>query len=115
MLNGGSADKTWIVSDLTSKIAFQNELFEEKNIVPDESLLRAQELWIFLTKRLRGDLKFISSETAQMYARQILASSEVEWHRRPGVSQLILNYLHILIPILTHENNSEAVKDFFTK
>ncbi len=115
MLDGRSSDKTWVVSDLTSKIAFQNELFKEMDIIPDESLLRAQELWLILIKRLRGDLKIISSETAQIYARQILSRSEVEWHQRPGVSQLVLGYLHILIPILSHDENSEAIKDFFTK
>lgn len=113
MLGGGAADKTWIVSDLTSKIAFQNEMFTELTIIPDESLLRAQELWTLLIKRLRGDLRFVSSETAGIYAKQILESSDIDWHQRPGVSQLVLNYLHMLIPVLSHEENSEAIKDFF--
>lgn len=108
-------DKTWVVSDLTSKIAFQKELFETQKIIPDESLLRAQELWIKLTKRLRGDLRFVSSETAQMITQQLLANADDEWKKRPGVSRLVHSYMQILLPLLSHEQNFDAMKDFFLK
>lgn len=106
-------DKTWVVSDLTSKIAFQKELFKSQKLIPDESLLRAQELWIKLTKRLRGDLRMVSSETAQMFTQQILAGSEEEWKKRPGVSRLVHSYMQILMPLLSHEQNFPVMKDFF--
>jgi RecB family exonuclease len=114
-LKSNLQDKTWVVSDLTSKIAFQKELFKTQKLIPDESLLRAQELWIKLARRLRGDLRFISSETAQMFTQQILANSEEEWKSRPGVSKLVHSYMQILMPLLCHEQNAEAMKDFFTK
>ncbi|MES2767985.1 MAG: PD-(D/E)XK nuclease family protein [Bdellovibrionota bacterium] len=112
-LKSDLTQKTWVVSDLTSKIAFQKELFKTQKLIPDESLLRAQELWIKLTKRLRGDLRFISSETAQMFTQQLLSNAEEEWQKRPGVSKLLHSYMQILMPLLSHEQNFEAMKEFF--
>lgn len=106
-------DKTWVVSDLTSKIAFQRELFKKQSLIPDESLLRAQELWIKLIRRLRGDLRLISTETAQLFTQQLLASADEEWKKRPGVSRLLHSYMQILLPLLSHEENFSAMKDFF--
>lgn len=107
------AQKTWVVSDLTSKIAFQKELFKSQKLIPDESLLRAQELWIKLTKRLRGDLRMISSETAQLFTQQILSKADEEWKKRPGVSRLVHSYMQILMPLLSHDQNFDAMKEFF--
>jgi ATP-dependent helicase/DNAse subunit B len=106
---------TWVVSDLTSKLAFQKELFKQQALVPDESLLRAEELWLKFIRRLRGDYKIVSNDASQLILRKFLKNLEEPWMQRPGVTNLALQYMKTLMPILSHDSNFEVMGDFFQK
>lgn len=108
-------DSTWVVSDLTSKLSFQKKIFETENLIPDESLLRAQELWFKLFTRINPDYRLASKECILFFIKKFIAQTDFEWAQRSGTAALALQYMNTLMPILAHKNGFETMKDFFLK
>ncbi len=106
---------TWVVSDLTSKLSFQKKIFVKQSVIPDESLLRAQELWFKLFARSYPDYKLVSKECILFFTQKFIFESEHKWAHRKGTAQLTLHYLQLLMPILCDQNGHDMMKEFFTK
>lgn len=104
---------TWIVSDLTSKLFLQKRIFQKQRVVPDESLLRAQEFWLKLSSRHFLNTKFLSQESLLFLTKQYISETSHEWAYKNGVALLCAQYLEILMPILNHENGHELMKEYF--
>ena len=84
-------------------------------MIEDTSLLRAHELWTKFIARLRPDLNIISQDAATVFVQQFLEDTDLEWTKRPGVPSLVLQYMQALLPILSHPENHEVIKEFFQK
>lgn len=105
---------TWIVSDLDSKLKLREMLLTSKSVLPDDTVMRAHELWKTILLRLEPKFRFISRDTALAFVSKKLQSFPDNLNK-PGVADLVLNYISFLMPILSHDNGNEAINDFFSK
>ena len=106
-------EDTWLVSDLKSKLEIQKRFLIQGELLAEDSVLRVSELWRkFLIK---GDpaLRVISSDLARSLLSQWLEESEFEWAQSPGAAQNLFAYTAQLLPVLTHDQGPELLKEWW--
>lgn len=100
---------TWIVADLKSKLEIQQQLFKKYKVLPEESVLRASELWQHQYKRLGGNLQIVSSSFVKIFLMEQLEMEKESWLRVPGAHQTLLEYIRQLFPLLIYQNSEELI------
>lgn len=107
------AVQTWVVSDLKSKLDLQKFLLEKRDFLEGDCLVRANELWRTMISRLRPDLQIVSKEFMLAWLGQKLAMLEHDWAKTPGAANAAYDYLTQLMPMISHPDGSEMMKEWF--
>ncbi|MCB0356939.1 MAG: hypothetical protein KDD40_08025, partial [Bdellovibrionales bacterium] len=107
------ASETWVVADLKSKLEIQQRLFKQHKIIPEESILRASELWLHLYKRLGLESQIVSIHFAKVYLNEKLQHEEEEWLKVPGAHLTLLEYIKQLLPLLIYPDAEEPLKSWW--
>ena len=107
--------QTWLVSDLHSKLEFQQKMLEKHHFLKEESILRASELWKKLLFRTQPSWRVVSQEYLGMKIQNFLKEQGVDDEALWEVSVKVLSYIKQLIPILIHEEGDEALRQWFKK
>jgi ATP-dependent helicase/nuclease subunit B len=95
---------TYIVPDLASKQIVQNIWLEKQGILEEDSVLRAQELWLKMIRNLGVDSQFVSSPLMVSILDTWLKSDENKnINIFPGTAQLLSKYIQIFLPILSSD------------
>ncbi len=103
---------TLVVSDLKTKVEIQGELLKRQEVLSDEAVLRASELWRRLALRLSPEVRIISADLARSLISDWLSSSSLAWARKPGASQRAFQFIHQLLPILAHPQGREWMQSW---
>ncbi len=106
--------ETWVVADLQSKMAIQQELFKKFKIVPEQAVLRASEFWQNVLKRTGGEWIIISTTFARAFLIEKLEQEEEAWLKVPGAHKTLMEYIQQLLPIFM-ENHSEDLFENWIK
>jgi len=105
---------TWIVSDLDSKLKLRENLLKTRAVIADDAVLRVHELWKIILLRIQPKLRFVSRDTALAFVSKKLEKFPNHLNK-PGISDLVLNYISYLMPILSHDTGLDAMRDYFSK
>lgn len=104
---------TWIVSDLKSKLDLNRRLLVGRSFLDGDTILRASELWRVMLSRLRPDLHIGSRELViTLIAQKLALREEGDWSRAPGAPQAAFAYLSQLIPVLSHPDGDEMMREW---
>lgn len=103
---------TWVVSDISSKLILRDNLLQKYPIVSDDYILRIHDLWCLLAQKLKPEIRWVSKECASATVRKNLIDKNLQ---KEGVVNLILNYIEILMPVLTHQQGQDIMAEFFEK
>lgn len=104
---------TWLVSDLKSKAEIQKRFLSQGNLLAENSVLRASELWRkFFVKHFPGH-RLVSADLMKSFVAQWLEDSHFTWARSPGTAKNLMIYGGQLLPILIHPQSQEAMKDWW--
>jgi len=106
-------EQTWIVSDLKSKLDLNRKLLASRSFIAGESVLRASELWKVLLSRARPDLQIVSKEFIQTLTSHKLSRGPQEWARTPGAAAAVYDYMSQLMPVLSHPDGEEMLREWF--
>lgn len=100
---------TWVVADLKSKLEIQQRLFARYRVLPEESILRASELWKLLFKQQGSNLQVVSTSFAKVFISEQLENEEEHWLKVPGAHKTIMDYIRQLFPLLIDPQSQEIL------
>lgn len=104
--------QTWIVADLNTKNAIQEELLKRTNCLPEDAVLRASELWRKILQQNHPDFELASTQLISTLLSEWLRARDLKWARHPGTPQTLVQYMGALLPILPHEDLTERVREW---
>lgn len=107
----GPGSATWVVSDLRNKFEIQQMILKDQDSFEDLSVMRANELWRFLLKRARPEIKLISRDFIRIWIRDRLRKSETKWGSQ--VDQVVFEMMDMMAPIHLHENGGQMMRTWF--
>lgn len=105
--------KTWVVSDLRSKFEIQKLLLQKQGFYEDLHVLRASELWRMLLRRVRPDLRIVSSDLIRALVRDQMESLDLPLG--PSADQAICDFMDQFAPVIFHQGGAENLKEWFEK
>lgn len=106
-------DQTWLVSDLKSKFEIQKKLLGEHKLLPENSVLRASELWRKWLMQLRPTVRLVSSDYIRTFLSEYIRKQEAPWAQTPGASKTLFQYLNQLVPVFLHPEGEQILKEWF--
>ena len=105
--------QTWVVADLKTKFEVQQHLFNTYDVLPEESVLRASELWTHMYKRVGAEHQVISLTFAKIYLHEQLQKEEEPWLKVPGAHKTLLAFIHQLFPLIIYPNVDDLIKPWW--
>ncbi len=106
---------TWVVADLKAKLEVQQELFKTHKVLPEESVLRASELWLHIYKSLGIDTKIISQAFAKAFLIEQLEAEEEAWLKVPGAHKTLFEYVRQLFPLIIYPEAEDLIKPWWAE
>lgn len=104
---------TLLVSDLRAKFEWQNKIMETSDVISEESVFRANEMWQKIASQYLPEFRIVSNSLLINFMDQYLSGKEEEWAKTPGASSSCLNYMNQLMSIVSHPNGKEQMKEWF--
>ncbi len=109
------SNSTLIVSDLHSKLYWQQSLLKRDGFVAGPAVLRAEDFWKTLVQRSFPESEFVSNAWMTSYLKSALshefAGSVGLPYARPSSA---LRALNELLPILCHPESNEVMENWFS-
>lgn len=105
--------QTWVVSDLTSKFEIQKKFLLNFEILEEDCVLRASELWqkMFIQQEL--ETRLISLDLMKNIIFDWLDQKNLDWVKSSQSTNIFLDYFHQLLPLLNNDLNFNLLKDWF--
>lgn len=104
--------QTWVVADLYSKNLVQSLLLKKTKCLPEDAVLRANELWQKILKRHHPEVELASNQFVAIYVTEWLRQRDLAWAKHPGTPATLVKYIGELLPILCDENKIEIVREW---
>ncbi len=114
---------SWIVSDLTSKIQIQKEVFSNLEntsgvqfpVLEENSVLRANELWLKLLNQSHMDYSACNLDFIKSVADHWLKSKNIPWAKSSDASSILVQYMNQLLPFFEHFEGKTILGSWFTE
>jgi len=103
---------TWIASDLPTKNKIQNILLKNQTCLPEDAVLRINELWRKILARLHPDCELASNQFAQMYLAEWLKKRDISWARHPNSATTLIEYISVLMPVIVQPQARELMREW---
>lgn len=104
---------TWIVSDLQSKWHLQKVLLGKHQVLEEQAVKRATELWKHLAFQLIPGARILSSELAQTVFWNWLQPLGLPWARSPQAVPVLLNQMQMWMSIFAAQGHKEIMAQWF--
>lgn len=118
-----NSDITWIISDLKSKLELQSKFLENSKFMTSDHIMRASEFWKELLFRSSPGWKLVSQEIAFGIITEFIYNlKDSNTHlnnlfkfkiENQGFAKNLFDYVTQLIPVLTHIQGDELIREWF--
>lgn len=108
-----SKNSCLVVNDLRTKFEFQAILLQQLGAIEEDSILRANEVWQRFLLYLNPEMKLVSKELIQSFLAKYINQSDEKWLKKPGTVLKAYQYMVQLIPLISHPNSKEVIKEWF--
>ena len=104
---------TWLVADLTSKSEIQLHLLKRHGVLPEDSVLRASELWGKIFQKLYPSWRLVSHDFLRSQLAEFLKKQKHSFASTPGAAKTLMTYMQQLLPVLADPNGEEQLQAWF--
>lgn len=105
---------TLLVSDLASKLSWQDFFIQKTGFLDGPQILRAEDLWKIVLQRVNPEANFISISCLSSHVKSLLTN---DWARQLGLPYVkpatALRAINELLPILCHPDSTEIMEHWF--
>lgn len=105
--------QTWLVADLTSKSEIQKILLQKYEVLEEDSVLRATELWTKIFKQTFPTYRIVSNSLIQTLLKKWLLQQNLSWAQSGKAAESLFTYIQQLLPILVRQDHEEVVIPWF--
>lgn len=106
--------KTLLVSDLNSKLSWQNFLINKNGFIDGYPVLRAEDLWKILVNRSLANVEIVSTAWLTAFLKNTLSKEFTAQFGLPYAKpSTALRALNELLPILCHPDSQEIMRHWF--
>ena len=106
------SQSAWIVADLNSKASLQEKLLEKHVCLPEDAVLRINELWKKLLRSEFSEFDIVSTDYISILLTEWLNQKKQSWVKHPGTARTLLNYIASLLPVIANANSQALVRDW---
>jgi len=111
-------DFLFVTSDVESKFFWKNHFLQKaQGLVGGDKVLRASELWILLLKQQNPSWKIVDSGTLLFFLEKWMEefSANLDVPVSSKDRQSAFDFLLQLMPVITHEQGHDGIRDWFDK
>jgi hypothetical protein len=112
-IQGEGLGKTWVVSDLRSKFEIQRQILSRQGYYEDLHVLRASELWKLLLRRVRPDLRVVSTDLIRALVKDQMETLELPLG--PSSDQAICDFMDQFAPVIFYPGGADQLRAWFEK
>lgn len=105
--------QTWLVSDLRTKFEIQSRLFQFREVLEEDAILRASELWNKFIVRLFPDLHLVSKDVALTLLTLWLREEKFNWSDSPGAAESLYSHMQQMLPLLVQTQARNQMPEWF--
>ena|GEM_PF-803893 len=102
---------SWLVSDLRTKFEIQKIFLQSQGYFEDLSVLRASELWRSLLRRVRPEMRFVSSDFLRTSLKESLKSEKIQLSQ--NADSVVADFIDSFIAVHSHPLGHERMQDWF--
>jgi RecB family exonuclease len=102
---------SWLVSDLRTKFEIQKFFLQSQGYFEDLSVLRASELWRYLLRRVRPEMRFVSSDFLRTSLKESLKSEKLQLSQ--NADSVVADFIDSFIAVHSHPLGHERMQDWF--
>lgn len=103
---------TWLVPDLRSKIEVQEVAIEKNGYVTDESVLRASEFWKIQLRRMRPEIRLVSTDYASSMIADLLRGGNPLGEGRAPSERLVLAAMDRFASLCFHPEGPSVAEEW---
>lgn len=105
---------TWIVPDLRSKFEIQQVALERNGYFLDESVLRASDFWKLQLRRVRPEIRLVSTDFAKSMVRGFLRDhQELRIDGRSPSENLVMAAMNRFAGMIFHPEGETTLQEWF--
>jgi ATP-dependent helicase/nuclease subunit B len=105
--------QSWILSDLRSKKAVQDYFINTYGYYPDESILRASDLWKKILFRIQPSVQVLSHQALLVHIRFFLNQYAQDLHIPMGSEPTLLKWMNDFAPLYFHPDGIQKIEEFW--
>ncbi|MEY4615664.1 MAG: hypothetical protein RJB66_624 [Pseudomonadota bacterium] len=103
-----------IVSDLSTKLFWQDFLLKKNGFIAGPQILRAEDFWKLLLQRSSPDIEIVSKSWLIAYLKKTLTPDFLSQYGLPFTKPAsVFNAINELLPILCHPDSNEIMFHWF--
>jgi RecB family exonuclease len=102
---------SWIVSDLRTKFEIQKIFLQGQGYFQDLSVLRASELWRYLLRRARPELRLVSSDFVRTSLKESLKAEDLRLSQ--NADAVVADFIDSFIAVHSHPLGHERMQEWF--
>ena len=111
-LTAGSKKGLYIVSDIKSKIQFQNFFLQKNPHLQTDFIQRAVDFYCSLFKTYQPNYQIISPARLELLFKIYIKKTNYSWLKNTPGHQTILHSLHTFLPFFTHTEGAESFESW---
>lgn len=106
-------NRTFIVPDLQSKLTLQKIFLQNNELLEEDAVLRASELWKKLLFAVDPEVRLISVDLTKTLLVEWLKAVDLPWAQTAGAAKTLFAYMQQLLPILSHPDGKRLLEEWF--
>ncbi len=105
--------RTFIVPDLQSKLTLQKVFLQNNELLEEDAVLRASELWKKLLFMADPEVRLISVDLTKTLLVEWLKAVDLPWAQTAGAAKTLFAYMQQLLPLLSHPDGKRLLEEWF--
>ena len=105
--------RTFIVPDLQSKLTLQKVFLQSNELLEEDAVLRASELWKKLLFMSDPEVRLISVDLTKTLLVEWLKAVDLPWAQTAGAAKTLFAYMQQLLPLLSHPDGKRLLEEWF--
>lgn len=105
--------RTFVVPDLQSKLTLQKTFLQNSELLEEDAVLRASELWKKLLFTADPEVRLISVDLTKTLLVEWLKAVDLPWAQTAGAAKTLFAYMQQLLPLLSHPDGKRLLEEWF--
>jgi len=108
-----ASERTFVVPDLQSKLTLQKTFLQTNDLLEEDAVLRASELWKKLLFTVDPEVRLISVDLTKTLLVEWLKAVDLPWAQTAGAAKTLFAYMQQLLPLLSHPDGKRLLEEWF--